>query len=56
MESDKVGVYLVSYDEVVPILIQAQNHPMLDRVKWYGSDSSGRMKPLLEISKLQSLQ
>ena len=52
---DKVGVYLVSY-EVVPILIQAQNHLMLDRVKWYGSDSSGRMKPLLEISKLQSLQ
>ena len=55
MELDKVGVYLVSY-EVVPILIQAQNHLMLDRVKWYGSDSSGRMKPLLEISKLQSLQ
>ena len=50
--ADKVGVYL----EVVPILIQAQNHPILDRVKWYGSDSSGRMKPLLEISKLQSLQ
>ena len=23
--ADKVGVYLVSYDEVVPILIQAQN-------------------------------
>ena len=38
--ADKVGVYLVSYDEVVPILIQAQNHPMLDGVKWYGSDGS----------------
>jgi branched-chain amino acid transport system substrate-binding protein len=38
--ADKVGVYLISFDEVVPILIQAQNHPMLDRVKWYGSDGS----------------
>ena len=36
----KVGVYLVSFDEVVPILIQAHNHPVLDSVKWYVSDGS----------------
>jgi branched-chain amino acid transport system substrate-binding protein len=38
--SDKVGVYLVSFDEVVPIFIEAQNQPVLSIVKWYGSDGS----------------
>ena len=38
--SDKVGVYLVSFDEVVPIFIEAQNEPVLSMVKWYGSDGS----------------
>ena len=38
--ADKVGVYLVSFDEVVPIFIEAQNEPLLSMVKWYGSDGS----------------
>ncbi len=38
--ADKVGVYLVSFDEVVPIFIEAQNEPELSMVKWYGSDGS----------------
>jgi branched-chain amino acid transport system substrate-binding protein len=38
--ADKVGVYLVSFDEVVPIFIEAQNEPVLSMVKWYGSDGS----------------
>jgi branched-chain amino acid transport system substrate-binding protein len=38
--TDKVGVYLVSFDEVVPIFIEAQNEPVLSMVKWYGSDGS----------------
>ena len=37
---DKVGVYFVAFDEIVPIFIQAQNHPVLSKVKWYGSDGS----------------
>lgn len=37
---DKVGVYMVSLDEVIPILIQAHNHPILSKVRWYGSDGS----------------
>jgi ABC-type branched-subunit amino acid transport system substrate-binding protein len=37
---DKVGVYFVSYDEIAPIFIQAQNHPTLSKVKWYGSDKN----------------
>jgi hypothetical protein len=37
---DKVGVYMVSLDEVTPIFIQAYGHPVLSKVKWYGSDKS----------------
>jgi ABC-type branched-subunit amino acid transport system substrate-binding protein len=35
---DKVGVYSVAFDEIAPIFIQAQNHPTLSKVKWFGSD------------------
>ncbi|HEY5630838.1 MAG TPA: penicillin-binding protein activator, partial [Nitrososphaeraceae archaeon] len=35
---DKVGVYSVTFDEIAPIFIQAQNHPTLSKVKWFGSD------------------
>jgi ABC-type branched-subunit amino acid transport system substrate-binding protein len=36
----KVGVYLVAFDEVAPIFIDAQNLPVLSDVKWFGSDGS----------------
>jgi ABC-type branched-subunit amino acid transport system substrate-binding protein len=38
--TDKVGVYFVGLDEIAPIFIQAQNHPALSKVRWYGSDGS----------------
>ena len=38
----KVGIYLVSFDEVTPILIQSNEHPILQKVKWYGSDASAQ--------------
>jgi hypothetical protein len=31
---------MVSLDEVTPIFIQAYSHPVLSKVKWYGSDGS----------------
>ena len=34
-----VGVYIISYDEITPILIQAPLYGMLENVRWYGSDS-----------------
>lgn len=34
-----VGVYTISYDEITPILIQAQLFDSLGKVRWYGSDS-----------------
>lgn len=38
----KVGVYLASFDEVTPILIQSNEHQILHKVKWYGSDASAQ--------------
>jgi branched-chain amino acid transport system substrate-binding protein len=45
---DKVGVYLVAFDEVVPILIQAKDHPEFSRVKWYGSDGTALNNGLIK--------
>ncbi|HSA74584.1 MAG TPA: penicillin-binding protein activator, partial [Candidatus Nitrosocosmicus sp.] len=36
---NSVGVYAISYDEITPILIQAQLFDDLGKVRWYGSDS-----------------
>ena len=36
---ESVGVYIISYDEITPILIQAQLFDNLGKVRWYGSDS-----------------
>ena len=41
-DAQKVGIYLVSFDEVTPILIQSNEHPILHKVKWYGSDASAQ--------------
>jgi branched-chain amino acid transport system substrate-binding protein len=40
--AQEVGIYLVSFDEVTPILIQSNEHPILQKVKWYGSDASAQ--------------
>jgi ABC-type branched-subunit amino acid transport system substrate-binding protein len=34
-----VGVYVISYDEITPILIQSPLYEILEKVRWYGSDS-----------------
>jgi ABC-type branched-subunit amino acid transport system substrate-binding protein len=41
-EPHEVGIYLVSFDEVTPILIQSNEHQTLHHVKWYGSDASAQ--------------
>ncbi|HZB98620.1 MAG TPA: ABC transporter substrate-binding protein, partial [Nitrososphaeraceae archaeon] len=33
-----VGVYVISYDEITPILIQSPLYEILEKVRWYGSD------------------
>ena len=34
-----VAVYIISYDEITPILIQAPHYEILEKARWYGSDS-----------------
>jgi branched-chain amino acid transport system substrate-binding protein len=36
---NSVGVYVISFDEITPILIQSPLYEILEKVKWYGSDS-----------------
>ena len=43
---DKVGVYIIAFDEIVPIMIQANRHPELQSVSWYGSDGSAQNEGL----------
>lgn len=45
--ADKVGVYMISLDEVSPIFIQGHSYPTLSKVKWYGSDGSVLNKGLV---------
>jgi branched-chain amino acid transport system substrate-binding protein len=44
--ADKVGVYIIAFDEIVPIMIQANRHPELQSVSWYGSDGSAQNEGL----------
>lgn len=37
--ANAVGVYVIAFDEITPILIQAPLFDDLAKVKWYGSDS-----------------
>jgi branched-chain amino acid transport system substrate-binding protein len=44
----KIGIYVVAFDEIAPILIQAQErHDVLSRVKWYGSDGSALINSVI---------
>jgi branched-chain amino acid transport system substrate-binding protein len=46
--ADKVGVYIVAFDEIVPIMIQANRHQELQSVRWYGSDGSAHLEGLVK--------
>ncbi len=46
----QIAVYLIAFDECVPILQQASQYPSLARVHWYGSDASARNQLLIENS------
>jgi ABC-type branched-subunit amino acid transport system substrate-binding protein len=37
--ANAVGVYVISFDEITPILIQSPLYEILGKVRWYGSDS-----------------
>jgi branched-chain amino acid transport system substrate-binding protein len=39
---------MVSLDEVTPLLIQAYNHPILSKVRWFGSDGTALNEKLIK--------
>jgi branched-chain amino acid transport system substrate-binding protein len=39
---DKVGVLLISFEEVVPLFIAAGKYDILGKVKWFGSDGTAQ--------------
>jgi hypothetical protein len=45
---DKVAVYIVAFDQIVPIMIQANRHEGFESVRWYGSDGSAQNEGLLK--------
>jgi branched-chain amino acid transport system substrate-binding protein len=47
----KVGVYVISYGEIVPLLFQAPSHTELDKVNWYGSEATAKNERLLKHQK-----
>jgi branched-chain amino acid transport system substrate-binding protein len=47
----KIGIYVISYGEVVPLLIQAPSQPDLYKVKWYGSEATAKIERLLRNQK-----
>ncbi len=47
----KIGIYVVSYGEVVPLLIQDPTQPALYKVKWYGSEATAKNERLLKNQK-----
>ncbi|MDQ3848130.1 MAG: ABC transporter substrate-binding protein [Thermoproteota archaeon] len=46
--ADKVGVYTIAFDEIAPIMIQANRHQELKSVRWYGSDGSAQLEGLIK--------
>lgn len=43
----KIGIYLIAFDEIVPIFLEAQKYPNLSDVRWYGSDGSAKNENLI---------
>jgi ABC-type branched-subunit amino acid transport system substrate-binding protein len=50
-DSNIVGVYVISYGELVPILIQAPSHEGLNNINWYGSEATSKNERLLKHQK-----
>ena len=48
--TSKVGILLIAFDEVVPIFIQAQDHPVLSTIRWYGTGGTAQNEALIRNS------
>ena len=41
---NEIGIYSISFDEIIPILSQANSHPLLEQVRWYGNEATNNNK------------
>ncbi|MGD1836250.1 MAG: penicillin-binding protein activator [Nitrososphaeraceae archaeon] len=41
---NEIGIYVISFDEIIPILSQANSHPLLEQVRWYGNEATNNKK------------
>ncbi|MFB5601093.1 MAG: ABC transporter substrate-binding protein [Nitrososphaeraceae archaeon] len=44
---NEIGIYLIAFDEIVPILSQANSHPLLEKVRWYGSEATVKYEKII---------
>ena len=47
VEIEKIGIYVISFDEIVPIFLESQKYHYLSNVKWYGSDGTAKNENLI---------
>ncbi len=50
IDSSKIGIFVISFGELVPILLQSPSHEVLDEVKWYGSEATAKNERLMKHS------
>jgi len=47
---DKIGVFLASYAEAVPIFYHASGYPILSEVKWFGTDGTVMLSDIADLT------
>jgi branched-chain amino acid transport system substrate-binding protein len=50
ISKDKIGVFLVSYAEAVPIFFQASGYPILSEIKWFGTDGTVMLSDIADLT------
>ena len=51
---NEIGVYLVAFDEIVPIFSQGNSHPILEKVRWYGSEATTKYDKVITNTESSS--
>ncbi|MGD1836067.1 MAG: ABC transporter substrate-binding protein [Nitrososphaeraceae archaeon] len=45
---NEIGVYVIAFDEIIPILSQANSHPLLEQVSWYGNEATTKYEQIVK--------
>ncbi|MFB5600782.1 MAG: ABC transporter substrate-binding protein [Nitrososphaeraceae archaeon] len=44
---EEIGVYIIAFDEIVPIFSQGNSHPLLQQVRWYGNEATAKSEKII---------